>query len=188
MRLSERDSQKVQGTVTLKDGQEACIRLAEEEDERMVWEAYEVQPEEFFRFIPVISEELVREWYEEIDHSKIIPINAFLQDGEKETKFIGNCTLTRMPFDCMKHVIECGLGVISDFQDLGLGGYLLDTGMEVARDILHAERIELDVVVENYPAIRLYHERGFKVEGKMEMRWKRDGAYYDVYKMGRLLE
>ena len=47
-------------------------------------------------------------------------------------------------------------------------------------------RLELEVYVDNEPAIRLYERFGFVREGTMRQYAFRDGVYVDAYLMARL--
>jgi putative acetyltransferase len=47
-------------------------------------------------------------------------------------------------------------------------------------------RLELEVYVDNAPAIRLYEKFGFIIEGTMVQFAFRDGQYVDTYMMARL--
>ena len=46
--------------------------------------------------------------------------------------------------------------------------------------------MDLDVYVDNEPALRLYKKFGFVIEGRLVDYAFRDGEYVDVYIMARL--
>jgi putative acetyltransferase len=46
--------------------------------------------------------------------------------------------------------------------------------------------LELEVFVDNEPAIRLYKKFGFKIEGTLVEYAFRNGCYVDTYTMARL--
>ncbi|KGX92275.1 hypothetical protein N781_17515 [Pontibacillus halophilus JSM 076056 = DSM 19796] len=49
-------------------------------------------------------------------------------------------------------------------------------------------RLELHVVTANEPAIKLYNQRGFEIEGTIRNSLYIDGHYYDEYIMAKQLK
>lgn len=186
MRLNEGDAANIQRVITLKNEQKALIRLGEEEDFEKVWEGYKNQPDQFYHYIPRITKEMVDIWYEVIDHSETIPINAFLWEDDDETDYIGNATLMFQGIEPKSHVCGLGIGVLTNYQHLGVGIALLEASIEVARDICRLKRFELEVVTENVKAINLYMKFGFTIEGKMEKSYKYKEDLLDSYLMALL--
>jgi putative acetyltransferase len=78
------------------------------------------------------------------------------------------------------------MAVRDDWQGKGIGTELVKAALDLADNWLNLTRLELDVFVENTPAIRLYKKFGFTIEGtKVDFAF-RDGQYVDTYIMARL--
>lgn len=84
-----------------------------------------------------------------------------------------------------QHVGAIGMVVQDEFQGQGVGTALLQAALEVADNWLNLRRMELEVYVDNEPAVRLYTRAGFAIEGTLRQYVYRDGQYVDVYAMAR---
>ena len=51
---------------------------------------------------------------------------------------------------------------------------------------MRLHKISLDVVAENQPAHHIYEKVGFVDEGRLRGVFRRDGKWYDMYRMGML--
>jgi len=78
------------------------------------------------------------------------------------------------------------MAVRDDWQGKGVGTALMQAAIDLADNWLNLTRLELEVFVENTPAIRLYEKCGFTVEGTLVDFAFRDGQYVDTYIMARL--
>jgi putative acetyltransferase len=78
------------------------------------------------------------------------------------------------------------MAVRDDWQGQGVGMALMRAAVDLADKWLNLTRLELDVYVDNEPAIRLYEKFGFSIEGTMVNFAFRDGQYVDTYLMARL--
>lgn len=87
-----------------------------------------------------------------------------------------------------RHVGQLGMAVRDDWQGQGVGTALMQAVIELADNWLNLTRLELEVFVDNTPAIRLYEKFGFSIEGTLVDFAFRDGQYVDVYFMARLRE
>ncbi len=85
-----------------------------------------------------------------------------------------------------KHAATLFMCVRDDWQGKGAGTALMQAACDLADKWLNIERLELEVFVDNEPAIRLYKKFGFVVEGTLACFGYRDGEYADVYTMARL--
>ena len=82
-----------------------------------------------------------------------------------------------------RHRCELGLGVLPGWQGLGIGTLLLRAAHSAARTAGY-EQMELTVVTENLPALRLYEKVGFTATGTLPRAYKnKAGRYYDFYFM-----
>ncbi|MFN8489537.1 MAG: GNAT family N-acetyltransferase [Caldilineaceae bacterium] len=85
-----------------------------------------------------------------------------------------------------RHVGQIGMAVRDDWQGKGVGTALMQAVVDLADKWLNLSRLELDVFVDNEPAIRLYKRFGFQIEGTFVRFAFRDGEYVDTYTMARL--
>lgn len=87
-----------------------------------------------------------------------------------------------------RHAGQIGMAVRDDWQGKGVGTRLMQAGIDLADNWLNLRRLELEVFVDNEPAIRLYKKFGFTIEGTLVEFAFRDGHYVDTYTMARLRE
>ena len=85
-----------------------------------------------------------------------------------------------------RHVASFGMGVKDQAQGKGIGKALLTAVLDLADNWLNLKRVELTVYVDNKPAIKLYEQFGFKIEGESSMYAFRDGHYVSAYHMARV--
>ena len=84
------------------------------------------------------------------------------------------------------HVGAIGMGVHDAYAGRGVGTALLGAVVELADRWLNLKRLELDVWVDNAPAIALYEKFGFEREGLKRAEGFRDGAFVDALMMARI--
>jgi putative acetyltransferase len=84
-----------------------------------------------------------------------------------------------------KHVAAIGMSVRDDFQGQGVGTALLKAATDMADNWLNILRVELEVYTDNEPAVRLYKNCGFVIEGTLARYAYRAGQFVDVYTMAR---
>jgi ribosomal protein S18 acetylase RimI-like enzyme len=77
------------------------------------------------------------------------------------------------------------MGVRRDLRRRGIGRRLIERTIICARE-RGLERIELEVFASNSPAIKLYEDVGFVLEGVKRRARKIDGAYDDLIVMALL--
>lgn len=85
-----------------------------------------------------------------------------------------------------RHAGQIGMAVRDDWQGKGVGKALMQAAIDLAEKWLNLTRLELEVFIENEPAIQLYKKTGFTIEGTLRRFAYRDGQYVDVYTMARL--
>ncbi len=87
--------------------------------------------------------------------------------------------------DSTAHMAAVGMGIVESCRGQGIGRQLLEQVIEHCwRNRL--VRIELEVFVDNAPAIALYEKLGFQYEGRLRKARLIDGSYRDVYHMALL--
>jgi L-phenylalanine/L-methionine N-acetyltransferase len=85
-----------------------------------------------------------------------------------------------------RHAAGLGMAVRDDYQGQGVGSALMQAAVDLADHWMNLARLELEVYVDNEPAIRLYKKFGFVIEGTMICYAYRDGEYVDTYTMARI--
>ena len=86
----------------------------------------------------------------------------------------------------MAHVGSIGMAVHDDFQGRGIGTALVEAAVDLADNWLNLKRLGLSVFTDNAPAIHLYKNFGFEVEGTLRAHVLREGEYVDTYAMARI--
>jgi len=84
------------------------------------------------------------------------------------------------------HAGEVAMWVHPELHNQGIGTALLGAAVDLGERWLDLKRIELNVFVDNQPAIRLYEKFGFVVEGTARKYAYRNGEYVDVLLMARV--
>jgi L-phenylalanine/L-methionine N-acetyltransferase len=104
-----------------------------------------------------------------------------------EQEVVGQVDLHTFPHKPRRrHVGQIGMAVRDDRQGQGIGTALLKAAIDLADKWLNLTRLELEVFVDNAPAVRLYEKCGFTIEGTLVDFAFREGHYVDVYLMARL--
>jgi putative acetyltransferase len=93
---------------------------------------------------------------------------------------------TRPEMPRLRHSAMIGMAVRDDWQKRGLGTALLRAAVDMADNWLQLTRLELQVFVDNTPAIRLYEKFGFEKEGTLRQGAVCEGILTDVLLMGRI--
>ncbi len=88
----------------------------------------------------------------------------------------------------MIHTAGLGMTVHPDFWGLGLGSRLMAAILEIADNWLNLQRVDLEVNVDNPPAVGLYKRFGFEIEGTKRFHTYGDGRWADSYFMARIVE
>ncbi|MFM9282266.1 GNAT family N-acetyltransferase [Paenibacillus jiagnxiensis] len=88
-----------------------------------------------------------------------------------------------------KHQGTLAMNVAQKYRNQGIGKALLSSLLDWAERSPLIEKVALEVVTENYPAIQLYRSLGFMEEGRKIKAIKvNQDTYYDVMLMARLLK
>lgn len=107
--------------------------------------------------------------------------------AELEGQLVGNLGLhANGSHPRRKHVASIGMSVHDAFAGRGVGTALMLAAIDVADNWLAIRRLELEVYVDNEPAVRLYRKFGFEVEGTLREYAFREGSYVDAFVMSRL--
>ena len=101
-------------------------------------------------------------------------------------EIVGNIVLDVCSGARRRHVATLGMGVKDSFQGRGVGSALLAVVIQLADGWINLKRLELAVFIDNTRAIELYKRFGFEIEGQSRAYAFRNGAYVDVFHMGRV--
>jgi L-phenylalanine/L-methionine N-acetyltransferase len=111
-------------------------------------------------------------------------INLVAVVGERVVGMLGVSTFPNRPR--RRHAGQIGISVHDEWQGRGVGAALMRACIDLADNWLNLTRLELEVYVDNEPALRLYERYGFEREGRLRQHALRDGRYVDSYVMARL--
>lgn len=100
---------------------------------------------------------------------------------------VGNASLhTNSKLPRRAHAAALAMAVPAAWQRKGVGTALLGALVELADNWYGLARLELDVYVDNEPALALYRKFGFEIEGTLRGYALRRGVLVDTYVMARL--
>lgn len=108
--------------------------------------------------------------------------------AEHDSKIIGLTDIKLMHY-AKKHIGNFGISIRREYRGIGLGKYLMSEIIKLAKKELKPKPkiIQLEVYVNNKPAIALYKKMGFKTMAKVpkQVQWK--GKLIDVFIMQKYL-
>src|SRR5690606_26348519 len=122
-----------------------------------------------------LSIEQEREWIK----SFLVFDNSLLLVAEFDGEIIGNIDLTGARRKMMQHTAVIGMGMLSEWRNIGLGSALLHEIICWAKLNPILEIIWLQVYAQNDLGISLYRKMGFIESGIIKNFFKKDEAYFD---------
>ena len=126
----------------------------------------------------------VESWRKRIDET---PEGVYHLVASVDSEVVGHLGLGTRPDKArLRHLGHIGMAVRDDWQGKGIGSALMEAAIDMAENWLNLTRLELDVFVDNEPALRLYKKFGFVIEGTRVAFAFRDGQYVDTHLMARL--
>jgi ribosomal protein S18 acetylase RimI-like enzyme len=105
----------------------------------------------------------------------------------KDGEVIGWCDAAPYSHIGMDHVAVLGMGILSDYRNMGIGSKLLDEVITHAIEKNKIEKIELEVFKSNICGVSFYKKHGFQIEGEKVKARKLDGEYDNLLVMGKFL-
>lgn len=181
-----------QSLETLKDGTQIVVRSPQENDAQKFIDYctqifstsdYVVtEPDEFLSDL-----EKQKNWIKDFDGKD----GAISIIAEFDNQIVGNIDFrNKANRHRIRHRGEFGMGVLQEWRGKGVGKLLVQKLIEWAKQKENpVEKIELMVLAENTPAISLYRNLGFIVEGRISREVKlSDGSYIDGISMGLWLK
>lgn len=106
--------------------------------------------------------------------------------AELDGKVVAYAGLNPHQMPRVSHSADIGISVADDHTGKGIGKVMLAALIDLAENWLGLRRLELDVFVDNAPAIALYEHFGFVREGVKAKAALSDGVFKDVAMMARL--
>lgn len=171
-----------------KNGKKITIKTPEISDAKKLVETMITIIEESSSFL-LASSEVFKDYLENI--SKEEEFIKSRQNGPEyficvydEEKIIGDCELRFMNSNKTKHRSEIGIVLLREYQGIGIGSFLFDELINIAKGLPEIEQIELDVISTNEIAKHLYMKKGFIKTGDIPHQLKlSDGQYADGERM-----
>ena len=109
--------------------------------------------------------------------------------GAFKDKLIGIVSVTRNKSKKRFHKAELhGMYIIPQYRGIGLGKKLLESILEISKEMKGLEEIELIVAAHNDNVVKLYENFGFKKTYLEKNALKVDNGYIDAYHMHLLFE
>lgn len=130
-------------------------------------------------YIPLLPEEFNPsiEGQQKLVGSFIEQENSLLLLAIYENKIIGNIDFTGSTRQIMKHTAIVGMGLLSEWQNCGVGTILMQEGIVWARQNEVLEKLWLQVYNSNAAGLALYRKMGFKENGTIEGFFKQGEKY-----------
>ena len=122
----------------------------------------------------------------EKEQSRIRGLTDLFIVAELEGRIIGDLSLTKDRWSLTGHVGTLGMEILGGYRNNGIGTKMMAYALDWARG-KGITRVELEVLAENLPAIHLYENFGFEVEGRKRRAVYKWGRYLDLLFMGLLL-
>ena len=153
----ELELQKLPKKITLKDGSKVTLRPLRKTDEKEFYAFFQAVPEAERMFIKhrIADPGVIREWCQNIDLGRNLPILAFLND-----KIIGDATLHQQLGGWKRHIGRVSVMVHPQYRGRGLAKALVHEIVEIARNS-GLEKVEAEFIGEQETAIHMFAMLGF---------------------------
>lgn len=149
--------QKYPKEVVLKDGSKCQLRPLRKEDEKAFHKFFLAVPDAEKMFIKhrVAEPEVIREWCQNIDLGRNLPLLAMI-----DKRIAGVATLHQQLGGWKRHIGRVSVLVLPEFRGRGLARGLVTEIVELARS-LGLERVEAEFIGEQEAAIKMFALLGF---------------------------
>jgi GNAT superfamily N-acetyltransferase len=143
--------------IKLKDGSRCRLRPLRKDDEKSFHEFFLAVPEPERMFIKhrVTEPAVIREWCENIDLGRNLPLLAFI-DG----KIVGAATLHQQLGGWKRHIGRVSVLVLPQFRGRGLARALVNEIVDLARNV-GLEKVEAEFIGSQEAAIKMFALMGF---------------------------
>lgn len=143
--------------IRLKDGLECLLRPLESADEKPLHQFFSAVPDHERMFIKhrVTEPETIRQWCQNIDLGRILPLLAFVGD-----EIIGDASLHLQHGGWKRHIGRVSVLVHPKFRGRGLARALVEEIIDIAR---HSglEKVEAEFIAQQERAIHTFGLLGF---------------------------
>ncbi len=141
----------------LKDGSTCQIRPLQSSDEKQFHEFFLAVPESERMFIKhrVVETQIIREWCQNIDYGRNLPLLALIDD-----KVIASATLHQQHGGWKRHIGRVSVLVHPGYRGRGLARSLVLELIDLARQA-GLEKIEAEFIAEQEAAIKMFGLLGF---------------------------
>jgi GNAT superfamily N-acetyltransferase len=177
----EYELQKFPREIKLKDGSKSRLRPLRKDDEKAFHSFFLNVPEPERMFIKhrVIDPSVIRDWCENIDFGRNLPLLA-LMDG----KIVGDATLHQQLGGWKRHIGRVSVLVLPQYRGRGLARALVNEIANIARH-LGLERVEAEFIGDQDAAIKMFALLGFSNLLRLEDYVKdMQGIKHDYVLMG----
>ena len=153
----EFELQKYPKEIKLKDGSSCRLRPLKKEDEKAFHKFFLAVPEPERMFIKhrVTEPEVIREWCQQIDLGRNLPLLALM-----DNKIVGAATLHQQLGGWKRHVGRVSVLVLPQYRGRGLARGLVSEIVALARGG-GLERVEAEFIGEQEAAIKMFALLGF---------------------------
>ena len=153
----ELELQQYPKEIKLKDGSKCSLRPLRKDDEKNFHEFFQAVPEGERMFIKhrVTEPQVIRDWCENIDLGRNLPLLAFM-DG----KIVGDATLHQQLGGWKRHIGRVSVLVHPKYRGRGLARALVSEIVTIAAD-LSLEKVEAEFIGGQEAAIKMFALLGF---------------------------
>jgi RimJ/RimL family protein N-acetyltransferase len=139
--------------------------------------------------LTMVSEFTATEESQRLGREEMKKNNNLLLAAEHEGHIIGNLAFFRGTKQRNAHTGEFALGVDPEHRSKGIGKKLINKLIHWAEADKYIEKVWLQVISGNDPALSLYKQLGFQEEGVLKKQIKfSDGTYADLVSMALFLK
>jgi len=153
----ELELQKFPKVIALKDGTKATLRPLRRDDEKDFHQLFQGIPEPERMFIKhrVTEIEVIRDWCQNIDYGRNLPLVALIGG-----KIVGNATLHQQLGGWRRHIGRVSVLVHPQNRGRGLASALVSEIVDIARQV-GLEKVEAEFIGEQAAAIKMFALLGF---------------------------
>ncbi len=137
-----------------------------------------------YRFI---NEDVDSDWYEKYMHSRNNSVRCVIVNSENDEEILGLISLLDINYINRSAELHIMIGVAQN-RGKGIGTFAVKSMVDHAFNNLNLRRIELGVLENNIPAIKLYEKTGFVKEGIKRKSNYKNGEYISLIIMALLKE
>jgi RimJ/RimL family protein N-acetyltransferase len=178
-----------QSAVLLNDGTQVVLRHALHEDAAALCEITSEmhQGREYSLGDYVAGPDDLKYQERFIEHCRLESGNLYVV-AINDDQLAGYLLVHTKPFARIRHVATLSMYLRPPFRGVGLGKHLMRTALAWATAHPVLEKVILQVFSSNTPALRLYSQQGFAIEGRATRAVKfADGEYADLVSMFRFV-